>query len=234
MDYNKLTEMAKQIEDNGFSDVKSDAMLKVAESAELLRKLNQEIKDKTIKSKAKKSTKKASKKKSGAQLIEGMFAFKKEASKTGVAKGAMRKVNRMGLFNNKIADGIAQTALVGLGISVAGRMLDSAEKKWDKKSFNKRKRGLIAFARNENPGLTDVSDKRIGRYLDSAYSASPRTANDPLSASAYINTAHAVGGVDLGTMKTLSEIQSKGGKSYTGNYDAVNSVSTSILSTVNG
>ena len=219
MNYEQLTEMAAQVEEHGFSDVKDDAILKVAESSELLRKLDQEIKDKKIKDgskKSKKGTKKESKKKSGTQLIEGMFAFKKEASKTR-------------LFSNKIIDGIAQTALVGLGISVAGRMMDNAEKGWDKREFNNKKRALVGFAKRENPSLVEVPNSRIGRYLDSAYVVSPKIAKDPLIATAYINTAHAVGGADLGTMKTLSDIQSHGGQSYTSNYDAMNSVSGDLV-----
>ena len=216
MDYKQLTEMAAQIEDKGFSDVKSNAILKVAESSELLRKLDQDIKDKAIKNKSKKGAKKASKKKSGTQLIEGMYAFKKEASKTR-------------FFKNKIADGLAQTALVGLGVSIAGRMIDHVEKKWDKREFNNKKKAMIGFAKNENPSLQEVPNSRIGRYLDSAYAVSPTVAKDPLTATAYINTAHAVGGADLGTMKTLADIQSNGGQRYTSNYDAMNSVSGDMV-----
>ncbi len=228
MNHEQLVEMATDIESNGFRDIHVEAISKIAESSELLRALNEEIKAKSTKKDPKKEKKKISKKKSGAELIDGMFSFKKEASKAKIAKNAFRKSVRMGVFNNKLIDGLAQTALVGLGISVAGRAIDGAEKNWDKKSFNRKKKKLIAFARNENPGLSDVSDKRLGRFLDSAYSVSPRIAKDPLSASAYINTAHAVGGVDLGTMKTLSDIQSKGGQGYTGNYEAINSVSNDI------
>ena len=234
MDHKQLVEMATDIENNGFADIRDGAISKIAESSELLRALNEEIKAKSAKKDPKKGKKKTSKKKSGNELISGMFAFKKEASKAKIAKNAFRKSARMGIFDNKLIDGLAQTALVGLGISVAGRAIDNAEKSWDKKSFNRKKKKLIAFARSENPGLGDVSDKRLGRFLDSAYSISPRVAKDPLSASAYINTAHAVGGVDLGTMKTLSDIQSKGGQGYTGNYDAISSVSSDIKSQLKG
>ena len=213
--------MAAEIEDKGFSDVKNNAILKIAESSELLRKLDQDIKDKAVKNKPKKGAKKTSKKKSGTQLIEGMFAFKKEASKTR-------------FFKNRIADGVAQTALVGLGVSIAGRMIDNIEKKWDKRKFDGKKRAMIGFAKNENPSLQEVPNSRIGRYLDSAYAVSPTVAKDPLTATAYINTAHAVGGADLGTMKTLSDIQAKGGQSYTGNYDAMNSVSGNIVNQITG
>ena len=240
MDYNKLKEMAKEIEENGFSDVRESSILKVAESAELLRKLDQEIKDKSIKDKpkktakkdSKKDSKKESKKKSGTQLIEGMFAFKKEASKPGVLNQVANKVKKTRFFKNKMADGIAQIALVGLGVSVAGRMVDKVEKGWDKREFNQKKSKLINFAKTENPSLADVPNSRIGRYLDTAYAISPIIAKDPLTATAYINTAHAVGGADLGTMKTLSDIQAKGGQSYTANYDAANKVTGNVMTQV--
>ena len=219
MNYEQLTEMAEQVEEHGFSDVRNDAILKVAESSELLRKLDQEIKDKKIKDsskKSKKGSKKESKKKSGTQLIDGMFAFKKEASKGSIfGKGSFKRM--------------AEIGAVGIGLSVAGRFADKIEGAWDKAKFEKGKSDTISFAKKENPALADVPNSRIGRYLDSAYSVSPRVAKDPLSASAYINTAHAVGGVDLGTMKTLADIQSRGGQSYTGTYDAANSVSSSII-----
>jgi hypothetical protein len=69
-------------------------------------------------------------------------------------------------------------------------------------------------------------------WLDSAYTVSPRVAKDPMLASTFLNTAHAVNGVDLNTAKTIADIQQKGGKKYNKSYDAIIGSSSSLPSTI--
>jgi hypothetical protein len=47
-------------------------------------------------------------------------------------------------------------------------------------------------------------------------------------ASTFLNTAHAVGGVDLNTAKTVSDINHKGGANYGRLYDAISGSSSSV------
>lgn len=131
-------------------------------------------------------------------------------------------------FSSKLTSGLGQTAMVGLGVAFAGKMAEKIEKTLDKRDFRKRENGLIAFARHENPSLKDVSNGKMKMWLRSAYSVSPNVAKDPMLASTFINTAHAVGGVDLNTAKTVADINSRGGKDYSKIYDAVRGSSSGL------
>ena len=131
-------------------------------------------------------------------------------------------------FSNKLMKGLAQTALVGLGVAMAGRAADKLEKTYDARMFNKHRNGIIAFAKHENPSLRDVSNGKMKMWLDSAYSVSPKIAKDPMLAATFLNTAHAVGGVDLNTAKTISDINAKGGSEYNTLYDAVRGSSSQL------
>ena len=124
-------------------------------------------------------------------------------------------------FGNKLAKGIGQTAVVGLGVAIAGLTAKEAEKSYNKNMFKKKQNGIIAFSKHENPSLKDVSNGKLRMWLNSAYAVSPRVAKDPMLASSYLNTAHAVGGVDLNTAKTVAEIQQRGGGNYNKLYDAI-------------
>jgi len=133
-------------------------------------------------------------------------------------------------FGKKMTRGLAQTAVVGLGVAMAGKLAEHAEKSYDKHMFNKHQNGLIAFARRENPSLQGVSNGKMKMWLRSAYSVSPKVANDPMLASTFLNTAHAVGGVDLNTAKTVSDINAKGGGDYSKVYDAIRGSSSNLPS----
>ncbi len=131
-------------------------------------------------------------------------------------------------FSNKLMSGLTQTALVGLGVAMAGKAAESAEKTYDRHMFNKHQDGIIAFAKHENPSLKDVSNGKMKMWLRSAYSISPKVARDPMLASTFFNTAHAVGGVDLNTAKTVSDINARGGSDHSKIHDAIRGSSTGL------
>jgi len=131
-------------------------------------------------------------------------------------------------FGQSLGEGMAATAMIGLGVSAAGRAIDKVESSLDQMKFNRKKDHLISYARKENPSLKGVSSGKMSEWLDSAYVVSPRVAKDPVLASTYLNTLHAVGGADLNTVKTLADIQQKGGKSYDKSYDALRGTSNTM------
>lgn len=135
-------------------------------------------------------------------------------------------------FSDKVITGLGQTAVVGLGVAIAGNIAKEMEKSHERNMFNKRRDGIIAFSRHANPSLKEVSNGKMRMWLDSAYAVSPRVAKDPMLASSFLNTAHAVGGVDLNTAKTVSDIQQKGGGNYNSMYDAVSGQSSIVRSAI--
>jgi len=144
--------------------------------------------------------------------------------KIASAKGALVAVNRIAAkdgFGRRFAEGLAQTAAIGLGVSVVGKAFDKIDKSIDEYKFNRKSKKIIEFAKEENPALRKVSNPKLKRWLESAYAVAPTVAKDPMLATTYLSTVHAVGGVDLNTAKTLAEIQSKGGQGYSKTYDAV-------------
>ncbi len=142
------------------------------------------------------------------------------------------KIEKTAGIANRLFNGLGQTAIVGLGVAMAGGMAKDLEKSHDRRMFNKHRNGLVAFAKRENPALKDVSNGKLKMWLSSAYSVSPRVAKDPMLASTFLNTAHAVGGVDLNTAKTVSDIQHKGGGSYNTLYDAVTGQSSGLAGNI--
>ena len=124
-------------------------------------------------------------------------------------------------FSNKLVKGLGRTTAVGLGIALAGLTAQEAEKEYNKSKFKNKQNKIIAFAKHENPSLKDVSNGKLRMWLNSAYTVSPKVAKDPMLASSYLNTVHAVGGVDLNTAKTVAEIQQRGGGNYNKLYDAI-------------
>ena len=149
-----------------------------------------------------------------------------------IALDAITPLEKEASFSNKFMKGLTQTALVGLGVAMAGRAADKMEKNYDKRMFNKHRSGIVAFAKHENPSLRDVSNGKMKMWLDSAYSVSPKVAKDPMLAATFLNTAHAVGGVDLNTAKTVSDINAKGGADYGTLYDAVKGSSSHLANQV--
>jgi len=131
-------------------------------------------------------------------------------------------------FSDRLISGLGQTAVVGLGVALAGGIAKDMEKKHNKNLFNKHRNGIIAFAKRENPALSNVSNGKLKMWLNSAYAVSPRVAKDPMLASTFLNTAHAVGGVDLNTAKTVGDIQHRGGGNYNTLYDAISGQSSGL------
>lgn len=143
--------------------------------------------------------------------------------KNRLEKIASNNSNNSSTYGDKFVSGLGRAAAVGLGLAITGRALDKAEELYDEIKYEKKKNKIINFAKEENPDLQEVSDKRMSQWLDSAYVVSPNVAKDPMLATTYLNTAHAVGGADLNTAKTIAEIQQRGGKSYDKNLDAIRS-----------
>jgi len=148
------------------------------------------------------------------------------------AKKDVAKIEKVASFGSRLASGLGQTAIVGLSVAIAGRTLDKLEKDYDKKQFNRKANHLIQFAKHENPSLESVSDGKMRAWLNSAYTVAPRIAKDPMLASSFLSTAHAVGGVDLNTAKTIAEVQQRGGKDYNKSYDAIRSSSGGLSGAV--
>ena len=169
------------------------------------------------------------------KTAQGLFLFNKINSEISSGDYTLRNkkdvtIEKQAGFANKFTEGMAQTALVGLGLAVAGRVADSEEKDYDDNKFKNRRQAIISFAKKENPSLSNVSNGKMKMWLNSAYAISPNVAKDPMLASQFLSTAHAVGGVDLNTAKTVAEIQQRGGKSYNNMYDAVRGASGNISS----
>jgi hypothetical protein len=131
-------------------------------------------------------------------------------------------------FGSKLMSGLGQTAIVGLSVAVAGRAVDSLERKYDKRAFDRDSGNIIEFAKRENPSLEHVSNGKMKAWLNSAYTVSPRVAKDPMLATSFLSTAHAVNGVDLNTAKTIADVQRKGGKDYSKSYDAIRGSSSGL------
>jgi hypothetical protein len=166
-----------------------------------------------------------------AHALYALHSTKKDITKTAGFSAPAEQVARS-IFGKRLGEGLFQTAVIGLGVSTVGRAMDAVESKYDDFKFGRKKKDLISFARSENKGLRGVSDKRMGMWLDSAYAVTPRVAKDPMLASTFLNAAHAVGGVDFNTAKTVAEIQQRGGKSYDKSYDAIRGSSSGLPSSL--
>jgi hypothetical protein len=151
-----------------------------------------------------------------------------DSSKTDEQPEEVEKTASPADFASKLGKGLAQAAGLSLAFALTGRAMDSAEEGYNRYKFNKKSDKIISYAKSENPGLKNVSNQKLKAWLNSAYAVAPTIAKDPVLASTFLSTAHAVGSVDLNTAKTIADIQRNGGKDYSKNYDALSGASSFV------
>jgi len=133
-------------------------------------------------------------------------------------------------FALRLGKGLAQTAAVGLAIAGTGKAVDKAIEAIDDAKFSLKKPKIIDYAKKENPELRSVSNEKLKAWLDSAYAISPAVAKDKTLATSFLTNAATIQTVDLGTAKTLADINAKAGKNYSSAYDAIRGSSSMLPS----
>jgi hypothetical protein len=121
-------------------------------------------------------------------------------------------------LNNKIEKTAAPTlgatmgrALVaGLGLGLAGEVLDFTNDKIKEKLFKKNMDNLIKEVKKNNPELKNTDNAKIKSMLEAGYKIAPDVIENPTIASSFVSIGNSLGGkYDPNTLKLFSEIQNK-------------------------
>jgi len=142
---------------------------------------------------------------------EGLTASTTDAyEKIASANVLLEKIaSPLGGFSMKdVPKLLAVATTIATGADLAGKGVDELGKTYENFKYERKKhKEIIPFAKKEHPALKNVSDNKLGNWLDSARAMSPKVSKDKMLAATYLNNVHSLGGqVDIQTASTLSEI----------------------------
>lgn len=155
-------------------------------------------------------------------LDKALMSLADNVEKEGLAESSniYEKIASAGFLLEKMASPLSEFSLkdmpkllavattIAAGSNLAGNGIKEIGKAYEDFKYERKKtKEIIPFAKKEFPSLKNVSDNKLGNWLDSAKAMSSKVSKDKMLAATYLNNVYSLGGqVDIQTAATLSEI----------------------------
>jgi len=105
---------------------------------------------------------------------------------------------------------MGRALVAGLGLGLAGEVLDYTQEKGKEMLFKKNMSHLIKQIKKQTPELKNTDDKKIKTMLEAGYTVAPDVMENPTVAASFVSIGNSLGGkVDPNTLKLFAEVQNK-------------------------
>ena len=115
---------------------------------------------------------------------------------------------------------LGSAMLAGIGLGIAGEVINSGHKSLKKMLFKSKEKRLINEIKKSNPSLQKTKDEDIKKLLEAGYTIAPALMENPTIAASFISIGKSLGGqVDPNTIKLFADA----------NYRAKDRVDTDLI-----